>query len=103
LEIHQHLGSLKHVINIIMWIRDMRCYTPAPGRTRVSLAGLGLNPRLGRGGIRWAGQWAFNGLRGGEDRGKPAGPGLDGAGFWPIAKQEQGNPSPIFKYFFSYN
>jgi hypothetical protein len=24
----------------------------------------------------------------------------DGAGFWPIAKQEQGNPSPIFKYFF---
>jgi hypothetical protein len=27
LEIHQHLGSLKHVINIIMWIRDMGCYT----------------------------------------------------------------------------
>jgi hypothetical protein len=27
LEIHQHLGSLKHVINIIMWIRDMRCYS----------------------------------------------------------------------------
>jgi hypothetical protein len=26
LEIHQHLGSLKHVINIIMWIRDTRCY-----------------------------------------------------------------------------
>jgi hypothetical protein len=23
LEIHQHLGSLKYVINIIMWIRDM--------------------------------------------------------------------------------
>jgi hypothetical protein len=26
LEFHQHLGSLKHVINIIMWIRDMGCY-----------------------------------------------------------------------------
>jgi hypothetical protein len=26
LEIHQHLGSLKHVINIIMWIRDTGCY-----------------------------------------------------------------------------
>jgi hypothetical protein len=27
LEFHQHLGSLKHVINIIMWVRDMGCYT----------------------------------------------------------------------------
>jgi hypothetical protein len=27
LEIHQHLGSLKHVINIIIWIRDTGCYT----------------------------------------------------------------------------
>jgi hypothetical protein len=26
LEIHQHLGSLKYVINIIMWIRDTGCY-----------------------------------------------------------------------------
>jgi hypothetical protein len=26
LEIHQHLGSLKRVINIIMWIRDTGCY-----------------------------------------------------------------------------
>jgi hypothetical protein len=26
LEIHQHLGSLKHVINLIMWIRDTGCY-----------------------------------------------------------------------------
>jgi hypothetical protein len=26
LEIHQHLGSLKHVINIIMWIRGTGCY-----------------------------------------------------------------------------
>jgi hypothetical protein len=26
-EIQQHLGSLKHVINIIIWIRDMGCYT----------------------------------------------------------------------------
>jgi hypothetical protein len=25
LEIHQHSGSLKHVINIIMWIRDTGC------------------------------------------------------------------------------
>jgi hypothetical protein len=27
LEIHQHLGSLKYVINIIIWIRDMGCYS----------------------------------------------------------------------------
>jgi hypothetical protein len=27
LEFHQHLGSLKHVVNIIMWIRDTGCYT----------------------------------------------------------------------------
>jgi hypothetical protein len=26
LEIHQHLGSFKHVTNIIMWIRDTGCY-----------------------------------------------------------------------------
>jgi hypothetical protein len=26
-EIQQDLGSLKHVINIIIWIRDMGCYT----------------------------------------------------------------------------
>jgi hypothetical protein len=26
MEFHQHLGSLKHVINIIMWIRDTGCY-----------------------------------------------------------------------------
>jgi hypothetical protein len=25
-EIQQHLGSLKHVINIIIWIRDTGCY-----------------------------------------------------------------------------
>jgi hypothetical protein len=30
LEFHQHLGSLKHVINIIMWFRDMGCYTNIP-------------------------------------------------------------------------
>jgi hypothetical protein len=30
LEIHQHLGSLKHVINTIIWIRDMGCYNPPP-------------------------------------------------------------------------
>jgi hypothetical protein len=30
LEIPQHLGSLKHVINIIMWIRDTGCYSPPP-------------------------------------------------------------------------
>jgi hypothetical protein len=27
LEFHQHLGSIKHVINIIMWIRDTGCYS----------------------------------------------------------------------------
>jgi hypothetical protein len=27
LEFHQHLGSLKHVINIIIWIRDIGCYS----------------------------------------------------------------------------
>jgi hypothetical protein len=26
LEIHQHLGSLKYVINIIIWIRATGCY-----------------------------------------------------------------------------
>jgi hypothetical protein len=26
----QHLGSHKHVINIIMWFRDMGCYIPSP-------------------------------------------------------------------------
>jgi hypothetical protein len=26
LEFHQHLGSLKYVINIIIWFRDMGCY-----------------------------------------------------------------------------
>jgi hypothetical protein len=26
-EFDQHLGSHKHVINIIMWFRDMGCYT----------------------------------------------------------------------------
>jgi hypothetical protein len=30
LEIQQHLGSLKHVINIIIWIRDTGCYSPPP-------------------------------------------------------------------------
>jgi hypothetical protein len=25
-EFDQHLGSHKHVINIIMWFRDMECY-----------------------------------------------------------------------------
>jgi hypothetical protein len=32
LEIHQHLGSLKHVINIIMWIRDMGYYNEGEAR-----------------------------------------------------------------------
>jgi hypothetical protein len=27
LEFDQHLGSHKHVINIIMWFRDMGCYS----------------------------------------------------------------------------
>jgi hypothetical protein len=29
-EFDQHLGSHKHVINIIMWFRDMGCYTTTP-------------------------------------------------------------------------
>jgi hypothetical protein len=35
LEFHQHLGSLKHVINIIMWVRDMGCYSRQASKTRV--------------------------------------------------------------------
>jgi hypothetical protein len=31
LEFDQHLGSHKHVINIIMWFRDMGCYSVFPG------------------------------------------------------------------------
>jgi hypothetical protein len=30
LEFDQHLGSHKHVINIIMWFRDMGCYKDLP-------------------------------------------------------------------------
>jgi hypothetical protein len=30
-EFDQHLGSHKHVINIIMWFRDMGCYNWARG------------------------------------------------------------------------
>jgi hypothetical protein len=30
-EFDQHLGSHKHVINIIMWFRDMGCYNDALG------------------------------------------------------------------------
>jgi hypothetical protein len=26
LEFHQHLESLKYVINIIIWFKDMKCY-----------------------------------------------------------------------------
>jgi hypothetical protein len=29
-EIQQYLGSLKHVINLIIWIRDMGHYNPPP-------------------------------------------------------------------------
>jgi hypothetical protein len=29
-EFDQHLGSHKHVINIIMWFRDMGCYKYLP-------------------------------------------------------------------------
>jgi hypothetical protein len=35
LETHQHLGSLKHAINIIMWIRDMGCYRGVVCRGRL--------------------------------------------------------------------
>jgi hypothetical protein len=40
LEIHQHLGSLKHVINIIMWIRDTGCYIKQDGGSSVARRGL---------------------------------------------------------------
>jgi hypothetical protein len=33
-EFDQHLGSNKHVINIIMWFRDMGCYIRDPRYTR---------------------------------------------------------------------
>jgi hypothetical protein len=29
-EIQQLLGSLQHLINIIIWIRDTGCYSPPP-------------------------------------------------------------------------
>jgi hypothetical protein len=32
-EFDQHLGSHKHVINIIMWFRDMGCYSHGGGGT----------------------------------------------------------------------
>jgi hypothetical protein len=44
LEIHQHLGSLKYVINIIMWIRDTGCYTLPPIASSV-LHSASLHPR----------------------------------------------------------
>jgi hypothetical protein len=31
-EFDQHLGSHQHVINIIMWFRDMGCYIDHPSR-----------------------------------------------------------------------
>jgi hypothetical protein len=34
LEIHQHLESLKYVINIILWIRDTGCYSPPPPKIK---------------------------------------------------------------------
>jgi hypothetical protein len=55
----------------------------------VGLAGLANGPSMG-----------YAGERTGENQ---LGLAWVGAGFWPIAKQEQGNPSPIFKYIFSYN
>jgi hypothetical protein len=38
LEFHQHLGSYKHVINIIMWFRDMGCYTNSSHLRRIARA-----------------------------------------------------------------
>jgi hypothetical protein len=35
LEFHQHLGSVKYVINIIMWFIDMGCYSPRPTLRRI--------------------------------------------------------------------
>jgi hypothetical protein len=36
-EFDQHLGSHKHVINIIMWFRDMGCYNHLDGERRQNL------------------------------------------------------------------
>jgi hypothetical protein len=45
LEIHQHLGSLKHVINIIIWIRYMGCYSLGPqSPSPTSSRGVGRRP-----------------------------------------------------------
>jgi hypothetical protein len=33
-EFDQHLESHKHVINIIMWFRDMGCYTVDPSKVK---------------------------------------------------------------------
>jgi hypothetical protein len=35
LEFDQHLGSHKHVINIIMWFRDMGCYRGVQSPSRI--------------------------------------------------------------------
>jgi hypothetical protein len=40
LEFDQHLGSHKHVINIIMWFRDMGCYSLVPYPKHVHFASI---------------------------------------------------------------
>jgi hypothetical protein len=39
LEFDEQLGSHKHVINIIMWFRDMGCYTISEGTTTEASGG----------------------------------------------------------------
>jgi hypothetical protein len=46
LEFHQHLGSLKHVINIIMGFRDMGCYTRLPAEVGFGAAMCSMAPDL---------------------------------------------------------
>jgi hypothetical protein len=50
-EFDQHLESHKHVINIIMWFRDMGCYSVP--LTMVVLLELGMQVWIGRGKRRW--------------------------------------------------
>jgi hypothetical protein len=50
-EFDQHLGSHKHVINIIMWFRDMGCYT-----SRLQVKVLTLLPHRCRGHLHLEGK-----------------------------------------------
>jgi hypothetical protein len=45
-EFDQHLESHKHVINIIMWFRDMGCYNPPPRSHNLATAYVETGPKL---------------------------------------------------------